>query len=512
MKSKVNKRLLFTRFAIIALSIILQAVALWTFFYKAASLWRWGQIVSYVVGVLLLVHILNKDNAAVYKVPWIIICLLFPFAGAMCYITFGNVRLSRKQMKKFRVVYNEHNDEYYDQNGVITDLENSHPDKVGVFKYLKNVTSMPAYANTKIEYLPDGETYFAELLDVLKSARKYIFLEYFIIEEGKMWDEIHAVLLDKIAQGVKVYLMYDDIGSVFKISSSFYKKLRKEGIDARKFNKFAPFVSIVHNNRDHRKIAVIDGKISFTGGVNIADEYINEKHPFGRWLDSGVKVTGQATDSFVRLFIQLFNMSGEELNEDDFIEKSPEKFINDGYCIPFGDSPAPIEYEHIAEKNFLNTIYGAKKYVYFAAPYFIVDNDVRDALINAAKRGVDVRLIIPQIPDKKTIYVMTKYYCSKLLDAGVKIYLYRDGFVHSKTMLCDGELAFSGTVNLDFRSFVHHFECGIMFTNKDAVATIREDFDELFEKQCVIADKATLKLRWYESLAKLIITPFSPLI
>ncbi len=512
MEAKRNKRLLFSRFTIIALAIILQALAIWIVFYKVASLWRWGQAVAYVLGLLLLLHIINKDNAAVYKLPWTIVCLLFPFGGAMCYLTFGSVRLSRKQRKKFREIYHEHHDDYYSQEKVVKNLTTDLPDKAGVFRYLRNVTSMPVYDNSKIEYLHDGETYFLELVKSLKTAEKYIFLEYFIIEEGKMWNEIHNVLLEKIKSGVKVYLMYDDVGSVIKVSSGFYKKLRKEGIDARKFNKFFPVVSIIHNNRDHRKIAVIDGKIAFTGGVNIADEYINAKRPYGRWLDSGVKVTGQASDSFVRLFIQLFNMSGVELKEDDFIETSHENFENQGYCMPFGDSPAPITYEHISETNFMNVIYGAKDYVYFAAPYFVVDNDIRDALMNAARRGVDVRLIIPQIPDKKTIYTMTKYYCSKLLDAGVKIYLYRDGFIHSKTMVCDGEIAFAGTVNLDFRSFVHHFECGITFTNDSAVNAIRDDFDKLFETQCIIADSETLKLRWYEKIAKLIITPFSPLI
>lgn len=511
-KKKRNKRLLFSRFTIIALSIILQAAAMWILFYELASRLWWSSIIGYILMGAILAYIINRDNAAVYKLPWIIVCLLFPFAGCMCYLTFGNLKLSRKQARKYRAIYNEHHEAMYNQKEVLAALEENAPDKCGTFKYLRNATSLPVYNDSRVTYLKTGEEYFGQLCKQLLKAEKYIFLEYFIIEEGAMWNGIHEILLKKIASGVNVYLMYDDVGSVFKVSSGFYKKLRAEGIDARKFNKFVPIVSICHNNRDHRKIAVIDGKVAFTGGVNIADEYINVTHPYGRWLDSGIMVEGTAADSFVRLFIQLFNMSGKELKEDDFICSSHEKFDGNGFVMPFGDSPAPITYEHISEKTFMNAIYGAKKYIYFAAPYFIVDNDISDALINAARRGVDVRLIIPQKPDKKTVYVLTRYGCSRLLDAGVKIYFYRDGFVHSKTMVCDDEIAFSGTVNLDFRSFVHHFECGAVFTCKDAISVIYNDFCTLFKEQCVAADKKSLKLNPFETVIKYLMTPFAPLV
>lgn len=512
MKKKHNKRLIFSRFTIIALAIILQAFALWFGFYKLTTLWRWEQALTYILGVLLLVHIINKDNAAVYKLPWVIVCLAVPFAGAMCYLTFGNLRLSRRMRKKFSAVYHEKNDGYYEQDRIVKELNADESQWAGVFRYLRGVTSLPVYDDSHIEYLPDGETYLAELLTALKSAEKYIFLEYFIIEEGVMWDAVHDILLDKVNSGVKVCLVYDDVGSVTKVASGFYKKLRKEGIDARKFNKFIPVVSIIHNNRDHRKIAVIDGKVAFTGGVNIADEYINVTHPYGRWLDSGVKVEGRAVDSFVRLFVQIFNVSGAPINEEDYIARDHEKFENAGYAMPFGDSPAPVTYEHISEMTFMNAIYGARKYIYFACPYFVADNDIRDALINAARRGVDVRLMIPQVPDKKTVYIMTRYYCSELMKAGVKIYFYRDGFVHSKTMICDGTLAFAGTVNLDFRSFVHHFECGMVFTEPAALKAIDENFEMLFDTQCLPADKKALKLKWYEYIGKVIMTPFAPLL
>ncbi len=512
MKKKRSKRLLFSRFTVIALAIVLQAAALWALFYELTSLWRWGTLATYVVSVALLVHIINKDSPAVYKLPWVIVCLLFPFAGAMCYLTFGNLRLGRRLRRKFTAVYCENTDERYDQERVVAELEEKEPQWSGIFKYLRGVTSLPAYDDSKAEYLVSGETYFEELLKSLRSAKEYIFLEYFIVEEGEMWNAVHEILVDKAKNGVKVCLVYDDVGSVTKVASGFYKKLRKEGIDARKFNKFIPVVSIIHNNRDHRKIAVIDGKTAFTGGVNIADEYINVTHPFGRWLDSGVKIEGRAVDSFVRLFTQIFNVSGmAQIKEEDYIRTDHEVYENRGFMMPFGDSPAPITYEHIAEMTFMNAIYGAKKSIFVGCPYLVADNGIRDALANAARRGVDVRLIIPQNPDKKTVYILTRHYASELMKAGVKIYFYRDGFIHSKTLVCDGTLAFCGTVNLDYRSMVHHFECGVVFTDPIALKRISDDFEYLFDNQCVVADKKSLRLKWYEKIAKVIMMPFAPL-
>lgn len=515
MKKKHNKRLIFSRFTVIALSIILQAVAIWIGIWiglnKLGSYRHWIWIATYVIGGILLVSLINKETAAVYKLPWIILCLIFPYAGAMCYLTFGNVHLSHRMRKKFSAVYHEKDDGYYEQERIVKNLYKDEPQFAGTFKYLRGVTSLPVYDDYDIEYLPSGERYFEELKKALSSAEKYIFIEYFIVQEGVMWDAVHKILLDKVKNGVKVYLVYDDVGSVTKVASGFYRKLRKEGIDARKFNKFIPVVSIIHNNRDHRKIVVVDGKIAFTGGVNIADEYINVTHPYGRWLDSGVMIKGKPVDSFVRIFTQIFNVSGKPIDENDFICRDHEKFLSNGYCMPFGDSPAPITAEHISETTFLNAIYGAREYIYFACPYLVADTDIRGALANAARRGVDVRLIIPQKPDKKTIYIMTKFYCSLLKKSGVKIYLYRDGFVHSKTMICDGKLAFAGTVNLDYRSFVHHFECGIIFTDEKAVGQVKDDFDNLFNAECTPADDKSLKLNVLEKAGKIIMDPFAPL-
>ena len=292
-------------------------------------------------------------------------------------------------------------------------------------------------------------------------------------------------LQNAVSRGVEVFFMYDDVGSIAKVPGNFDKKLIEKGIKARKFFKFAPIASVIHNNRDHRKIAVIDGKVGFMGGANLADEYINKRKPFGKWRDNALKIEGQATDNLVRLFIQLYNVTGDKpLDESQFICGNHEQYI-DGYVMPFGDSPSPIDKDRIAENVYLDIISRSEKYLYITTPYLVVDTNVLDALKLAVKRGVDVRIIIPQNPDKKAVYTLTKNNCRNLRKSGVKIYAFRDGFIHSKTVLSDGEVAVIGTANFDFRSFVHHFECATLLCNTPSINDLYEDFLQLFESQTI---------------------------
>ncbi len=510
MKSK--KTLLFaSRFAIIFLSIISQAVAIWILFFMLGQKFAWVQIALGVLGVLLFVYIVNKDQPAVYKLPWIILILIVPLGGLVIYYTFGNVKLSKKQVAKFRHIYDERHDDYYNQKQVLSDMANEQIKFLSTVKYLRTATSLPVFANSKADYLKNGEYFFQSLCEEISKAQKYVFLEYFIIEEGKMWDGVFTCLQERIKNGVKVYLTYDDVGSIAKVPRKFDRQLRSKGIEARKFFKFIPVASVIHNNRDHRKIAVIDGKVGFMSGANIADEYINEKRPFGRWLDNAVKIEGQAVDSLVRLFIQLFNMTdGKKITEDEFIFKQHQTF-SDGYVMPFGDSPSPIDNDHIAENVYLDIISRSDKYLYITTPYLIVDTNITEALKTAVKRGVDVRIIIPQNPDKKAVYTMTKNACIDLYKAGVKIYAYKDGFIHSKTFLSDGEIGVVGTVNLDFRSLVHHFECATLLCKTTSLIDLYKDFLELFDCQCVKCSEKELRLNWFERLIKSVLSILSPL-
>ncbi len=427
------------------------------------------------------------------------------------YLTFGNVKMSKRQMKKYCAIYTEHHDEYYRQDEVLNRLSEEGGKGKAIVGYLRYATAFPVFDNSTAEYVKCGYKFFNSLKEEIQKAEKYVFLEYFIIDEGVVWGEIEELLLKKQSEGVKVYIMYDDVGSMPKVSPDFYKELCKKGFDARKFHKFIPVVSVSHNNRDHRKIAVIDGKVGFMGGANIADEYANITRPYGRWLDCSVKIKGQAVDSLVRLFIQLFNMcGGKTLAEEDFICPKHAMY-DDGYIFPFGDSPAPITEEHIGENVYLDMINRSDKYLYIATPYLIVDTNITTAIKNAARRGVDVRIFIPQIPDKKMIYMMTRSSCISLMSAGVKVYAYRNGFLHSKCFLSDDDSAVIGTINLDFRSLVHHFECGAFFYKNSLLNDIYADFSYLIDRECDLLSPEDIKLKPYEKVVKSILAFLAPL-
>ncbi len=507
-----TKTLVFaSRFFIVFLSIVAQAVALMLLFYILGQKYAWVQIVSTVIGILLFLYIVNKDQPAVYKLPWVILILLAPLVGIVIYYTFGNVKLSKKQMKNFRHIYDEHYDDYYNQQEILSKMQSQGVKGLGTVKYIRSATSLPVYDSSKTTYLKSGEEFFKSLCEEILKAKEYVFLEYFIVEKGKMFAGVLDALESVMQKGVKVYFMYDDVGSITKVRRRFNKELCALGINARRFGKFVPIASVIHNNRDHRKIAVIDGKVGFISGANIADEYINEERPFGRWRDNAIKIEGQATDSLVRLFIQLYNMTGgKTLNETDFICTCHETFSG-GYVLPFGDSPYPIDTDHVTENVYLDIISRAEKYLYVTTPYFIVDTNITEALKTAVKRGVDVRVVVPQIPDKKAVYLLTKDTCKNLCNAGVKVYGYRDGFIHSKTVVADGEIAVVGTANFDFRSLVHHFECATLICESTSINDIYEDFNELFDYECVKYNAQDLKINALSRFIKSILRLFAPL-
>lgn len=509
---KRTKTLIFaSRFLIVFLSIVAQAVAIWGLFYLLGKRFAWVHFVSVAIGVLLFLYIVNKDQPAVYKLPWVILILLAPLVGIVIYYTFGNVKMSKKQMKMFRRIYDEHHDEYYRQEQILANMQEHRVKGLGTVKYVRYATSLPVYDNSRVTYLKSGEEFFKSLCEEILKAEKYVFLEYFIIEKGKMLSGVLNALEEVMQKGVSVYFMYDDVGSITKVKRSFNKELCARGINARKFFKFVPVVSVIHNNRDHRKIAVIDGKVGFMSGANIADEYINEAKPLGRWMDNAIRIEGQATDSLVRLFVQLYNMTGgKALDEADFIETSHSSF-DDGYILPFGDSPYPIDTDHVAENVYLDIISRSEKYLYITTPYLIVDTNITEALKTAVKRGVDVRIIIPDVPDKKAVYLMTKSTCKNLCEAGIKVYKFRGGFIHSKTVLSDDEIAVVGTANLDFRSLVHHFECATLLCKTTAINDIYEDFLHLFDYECVKCTVEYLRLNAFQRLIKSIISLFAPL-
>lgn len=332
------------------------------------------------------------------------------------------------------------------------------------------------YKNTKIFYYPIGEKMYESMLEELEKAEHYIFLEYFIISEGIMWNRILDILTRKAKEGVDVRLIYDDMGCLTLLPFGYAKEMQKRGIQCISFNKVVPFLSLVMNNRDHRKIIVIDGYTAFNGGINLSDEYINETQRFGHWKDTGIMLRGEAVWNFTVMFLSMWNAlkpTDKEVEKfkPQYYQKEP--FQTDGFVQPFADTP--LDGESVAENVYLEIINQAKNYVYIFTPYLILDNEMKRALTLAAKRGVDVRLVTPGVPDKKTVYRLTRANYTPLLKAGVKIYEYTPGFLHAKSYVCDDKFGIVGTINMDYRSLYLHFECGTFFYGSKAVKDLKED-------------------------------------
>ncbi len=349
----------------------------------------------------------------------------------------------------------------------------------GFAHYMEHSAGFPAYHNTTAVYYPLGEDKFADLLIELRKAEKFIFLEYFIVARGHMWDAVLEILKEKVKAGVEVRVMYDGMCSILLLPYHYPRELKSYGIKAKMFAPIVPFLSTTQNNRDHRKILVIDGRVAFTGGVNLADEYINEEHPFGHWKDIGFEITGDAIRSYTFMFIEFWNASSlnkitKELVGDEFAQGSVSTAF-DGYVLPYYDSPGRAE---AASNNlFIDLLGQARDYIWFYTPYLLLGDGLREAFVRAAQRGVDVRIIMPGIPDKKVVYRMSRSYYRELLEAGVKIFEYSPGFVHAKACLADDCVGSIGTVNLDYRSLYLHYECNALFYKASVLIDLKKDFE-----------------------------------
>jgi len=450
-------------------------------FYDHFSIYYY---ITLIIDVVLVFRIVSKRDNPSYKIAWIILIFLFPAFGAAMYLIFSGNQLTERQKKKLAGMFStmkfllpEHtlsSDELFDDSCAKKQSD-----------YITNTAYCPPFDATECKYLATGEEFFECLCEHLRKAEKFIFLEYFIIDKGQMWDTIHGILVEKARSGVEVRIIYDDMGCINHLDTGFNRYLEKEGIKCRVFNRFIPILSARLNNRNHRKICVIDGVCGFTGGINIADEYINVKSPFGHWKDNAVMLYGKGVWSLSMMFLSMWE-NLDLKNKCDLAEYEkyfPSEFnfsVNeDGIVQPFTDNP--LDDHAVGENIYLNIIYSAKDYVYITTPYLILDYNLEEALCNAAKSGVDVRMVVPGIPDKKLVYEATRSNYGKLLDAGVRIYEYTPGFIHAKTFLSDNEYGTVGTVNLDFRSLYLHFECGVWMYRTNALQDIKNDFENLFE-------------------------------
>lgn len=476
-------KLLKSRLVMVGLAILLQLI--WSVFFlqRLTSYSVWINFTFRFISVCVLLVLIRKDENSAYKIAWIILVMALPLFGGILYLMMGDKKPSKKLAVRMALVKNEMSETLSQNEWVLREIQNQDPYAAGIVRYLGEFGPYPVWKNTSVTYYPIGEEMFAAMLEDLKAAEHYIFLEYFIIQEGVMWNTILEILERKVKEGVDVRLIYDDMGCVSLLPAHYDRQMEEKGIKCMAFNRFVPFLSLVMNNRDHRKIMVIDGHTAYSGGINLADEYINQKVRFGHWKDTGVRLHGDAVFNFTLMFMEVWNaFRAPDLDYEKFRPRvwHEEPFASDGYVIPYADTP--LDNEELGENVYINILNQAKDYVYIATPYLLISDEMENALTLAAKRGVDVRILMPGIPDKPTVFFMAKSYYPPLLKAGVQIYEYTPGFVHAKSYVCDDRIATVGTINMDFRSLYLHFECGTYLYGCGAVMDVKKDMEDCFPK------------------------------
>ena len=483
--------LIFSRFFVIALLLAIQVgviIVAYIFFMDK---------VPYLVGIvrffslIMVLYLFNCPMDSSAKLTWMFIISIAPLLGTgfLCF-TQSNLghRMERDMLKK-QIDLTRNSIEQ--PENVIRELEHDGSGTDDLCRYLKRSGCFPLYDQTEVTYFPSGEAKFKAMLEEMEKAEKFIFMEYFIVEEGYMWGRILDVLTRKVKEGVEVRVMYDGMCEMSTLPADYWKLLEKVGIKSKPFSPIKPFVSTHYNYRDHRKILVIDNKVAFNGGVNLADEYINHIERFGHWKDTAIMLKGPAVRSFALLFLQMWNIDEKNPDYDAWLDKeAPEPKEAKGYVMPYGDSPLD-EYK-VGETVYMDILNRATDYVHIMTPYLILDDELETALKYAAQRGVDVKMILPGIPDKKIVYALAKTHYIQLLEAGVRIFEYTPGFVHAKVFVSDDTKAVVGTINLDYRSLYHHFECATYLYKTACVPEIEGDFQETLTK-CREVTRETLK-------------------
>ena len=466
-------------------------------------------LLCWVTEIVCVIKIIASNDNPDYKIPWLLFVLILPIAGFMLYLIFYSRKLQKKYIKRLNDL--KEYKQVRDDTEIMAELKKSDPVSFNQAKMLCNISGSHLYKSTSQRYFPSGEMMHESMLSDLEMAERFIYLEYFIIEEGKFWDSILEILKKKAQKGIDVRVLYDDVGCMNTLPGNYAKILAGYGILATPFSRLKGQADSEFNNRSHRKIMVIDGYIGYTGGVNIADEYINEIVKFGHWKDVGIRLEGEAVCGLTELFLTDFGINFKEL-------KSPHKDIYpahkveaNGYVIPFGDGPRPLYDRRVGKSAIQNILASATEYVYITTPYLIIDNELCTAIENTAIKGIDVRIITPHIPDKKLVFSMTCSFYSRLINAGVKIYEYTPGFIHAKTVVSDGKYAMVSTINLDYRSLVHHFENGVWLYNADCIEDIYRDISETLEKSEEIK-KEDLKTNIFARIVRSLVRIFAPLL
>lgn len=462
-----------------------------------------------VLTAILLIYEINRPSEPSFKYAWIVIVTVLPVFGSLLYI-YTHLNVITKKISKRTVEIENITRKYTVQNEEVLKELKENTEIAGLSSYLYKFAGCPSYKNTAVEYFPLGEDKFAKMKEEMEKATKFIFMEYFIIDSrSSMWKELEDILKRKAKEGVEVRVMYDAMGSLNMFSSDYCKELEKQGVKCRIFKRVTPILETYQNNRNHRKILVIDGHTAFTGGVNIADEYINVKNRFGHWKDTAVMLKGEGVVSFTAMFLRMWNLEVKEVESfDNYIESTSVEA--DGYVIPYCDSP--IDDENIGERVYMDIINNATEYVHIMTPYLVISHEMRECMKYASKRGVDVRIIMPHIPDKKYALWLARSYYKKLIVAGVRIFEYTPGFSHAKVTVADNETAVVGTINYDYRSLYLNYECALYMHKVPEIENVEKDFTDTESKCMEITLEQYKKFNIFGRIYGMIIRFFAPLV
>ena len=470
------------RLVFAAFSILLEISLIVLLFTKLNQYATWINTLTRLVALILVLGIYGQHKTSTMKMPWIMLIMAFPIMGVILFLLVGLNGSTWKMRNRFQLIDSVLMPKLPQNHGILETMKEKDMDAATIAAYINRYSGYPVYQNTDIRYFDDALKGLEAQLEDMSKAEKFIFMEYHAIENKDAWHRIQTVLEERIKAGVEVRVFYDDMGSIGFINTDFVEKMESVGIQCRVFNPFAPGLNFFLNNRDHRKITVIDGKIGFTGGYNLANEYFNLTHPYGQWKDTGVRLEGDAVKSLTATFLEMWNAIKDSDKDDTDIEKylmtSNYSAKENGYIQPYADSP--MDEEQVGEEVYISMVNKANRYCYFMTPYLIITDEMTHALSLAAKRGVDVRIITPGIPDKKIIYGVTRSFYNSLVRNGVRIFEWKPGFCHAKMSIADDKMATCGTINLDYRSLYHHFENGCFMYDCNAVKEIKKDFDNTF--------------------------------
>lgn len=509
-------KVMFSQLTIVSFLLIVQLLLAAASLLRISEYFLYFDILLKLISVVTVIIIVNRHSNPTYKLAWVVPILMFPMFGGLFYLFITGQMHTKLFFNKLTSLEKKITKNYAQDYEVADEISKKHPERVTTVRYINRVSGHNVYRNGAATYFPVGEEKFASLLKELEDAQRYIFIEYFIIKEGRMWNSILEILKRKAREGVDVRVMYDGMGSLSLLPFSYPKKLESYGIKCRVFSPFMPFLSATQNNRDHRKILVIDGKVAYTGGINLSDEYINIDYPYGHWKDMAVMIKGEAAFSFAMMFLHLWwHTTGKEEDirnfEPVFTKQEKELYSNskNGYVMPYSDIPQD-KYQ-TGEFIYLDIINKAKKYIYITTPYLILDNEMMVALTNAAHSGVDVKIICPLIADHWYARAVAYSYYKELTAAGVKIYEYMPGFIHGKTFCCDDEIAVVGSINLDYRSLYLHFECASWFLDCPVVYSVLNDFNDTLKKCQLITQEYFAKMSPLKKILNAILRIFAPL-